>query len=114
MLALASLSVASGHHRRGTVPRPGSGRRPAVAVACRALALATSRFDCFVWLASALLKPFSPPPLPALGHLRNRKQSLDLLAITRVDAKYVPDGESMSRPLDYSDFVTHPYTALDD
>ena len=67
-----------------------------------------------MWLAAALLKPISGPLLPALGHLRYRKQPLDLIAITGVDAKYVPDGESVSRPLDYSDLVTRPYSSLDD
>ena len=112
MPALAVLSVASGHHRRGTVPRPRAGGRPAVAVAGRALALATSRFGRVVWLASALLKPISRPPLPALGHLRDRKQPLDLIAITGVDAKYVPNGETMSWPVDYSDLVVHANTPL--
>jgi hypothetical protein len=46
--------------------------------------------------------------------LRNREQPLDVVAITGVDVKYVPDGEIMSRPLDHSDLVVHAYTPLDD
>src|SRR5262249_56287485 len=47
--------------------------RPTVAVAGRALALATSRFGRLGGLAFALLKPINRPPLPALGHAWNRK-----------------------------------------
>src|SRR5690348_15453884 len=84
------------------------------AVAGRALALATSRFGRLGGLAFALLKPINRPPLPALGHSRDRKQPLDFIAITGVDAKHVSDGETMSRPLDYPDLITRPYTTLDD
>ena len=85
-----------------------------VAVACRALALATSRFGRLGGLAVALLKPINRPPLPALGHSRHRKQPLDFIAITGVDAKYISDGETMSRPLDYPDLIPRAYTPLDD
>jgi hypothetical protein len=77
-------------------------------------ALATSRFGRLGGLALALLKPINRPPLPALGHSRNGKQPLDFIAITGVDAKYVSEGETMSRPLDYPDFISGPYTTLDD
>jgi hypothetical protein len=86
----------------------------AVAVAGRALALATPRLGRLAGLAFVLLKPINRPPLPTLGHLWNRKQPLDFIAITGVDAKYVSDGEAMSRLLDHPDLITRPYTSLDD
>src|SRR5262249_12501465 len=49
-----------------------------------------------------------------VGHSRYRKQSLDFIAITGVDAKYISDGETMSRPLDYPDLITRLYAPLDD
>ena len=85
-----------------------------VAVAGRALVVATSRFGRLGVLAFALLKPINRPPLPALRHSRSRKQPLDFIAITGVDAKYVSDGETMTRPLDYTDLIAGPYTTLDD
>lgn len=78
------------------------------------LALATSRFGRLGGLAFALLKPINRPPLPALRHSRSRKQPLGFIAITGVDAKYVSDGETMSRPLDYPDLITRPHATLDD
>jgi hypothetical protein len=78
----------------------------AVAVPGRVLAPATSRFGRLGGLVFALLKPIDRPPLPALGHSGNRKQPLDFIAITRIDAKEVPDGETMSRLLDYPDLIT--------
>jgi RNA polymerase sigma factor (sigma-70 family) len=80
----------------------------------RALALATSRFGHLGGPALALLKPINRPLLPALRHSRNRKQPLDVIAITGVDAKYVSDGETISRPLDYADVITRPQTPLAD
>jgi hypothetical protein len=69
------------------------------------LIVTTSRFDHLGGLALTLLKPINRPPLPALGHSQNRKQPLNFMAITRVDAKYISNGQVMSRPLDYADFV---------
>jgi hypothetical protein len=79
----------------------------------RTLARATSRFG-LAGLAFVLLKPISRPPLPALGHSRNRDQALDVTAIPGVDAKYVPDGETMSRSLDNPDLIPRRDATLDD
>ena len=86
-------------------------------ISCRShtdLGLATARLSRFGGLAFALLKPINCPPLPALGHSRYRKQPWDFFAITSVDAKYVSNGETMSRPLDYPDLITGPYATFDD
>src|SRR5262249_7820057 len=96
--------------------------RDAASIICTSLAildprrpaLPTSRVGGLRGLASTLLKPIYRPPLPALGHSRNRKQPRDVIAITGVDAKYVPDGKTMSRPLEYPDLVTRPYRTLCD
>src|SRR5262245_65604768 len=85
-----------------------------VAVACRALALSTSRFGHLGGMAFALMKPISRPPLPTLGHSRDSKQPLDFIAITGLDANYVSDGQTKSRPLDYPDLITRAYSTLDD
>jgi hypothetical protein len=60
------------------------------------------------------LKPINGPPLPALGHSRNRKQPRNFVAIPGIDAKHVSDGEAMSRPFDYPDLITHLYTSFVD
>jgi hypothetical protein len=76
--------------------------------------LATSRL-CRVRRARfGLSKHVIRPSRPALGHPRNRKQPLDLVAIAEVDASYIPDGEIMIGSLDYPDLVPGAYIALDD
>src|SRR5439155_1142595 len=64
--------------------------------------------------AFRLLEEFLRPPPPALGHRRHRKQPVDLVAITGVDAKHVPDGEIVPRSLDDPDIISRTYVALDD
>src|SRR5262249_59441730 len=78
------------------------------------LGLAIARVSRLGGLAFALLKPVSRPPLPALGHSRHRKQPRDFLAITGVDAKDVPDGETVIWPIEHPDLITRPDTSLDD
>src|SRR5262249_57133688 len=78
------------------------------------LGLATARVGGLGGLDFALLKPISRPPLPALGHSRDRKQPRDFLAITGVDAKDVPDGETVIWPIEHPDLITRPDTSLDD
>src|SRR5215831_17266862 len=76
--------------------------------------LATSRFLCIRGAAFGLLKQLIRPPPPALGHPGNGKQSLGLIAITGVDAKYLSNGEIMSGSLDYPHLISGTHLTLDD
>src|SRR5262249_3964424 len=76
--------------------------------------LTTSWFDGIRGPGPGLLQPVVRPPPPALGHSGNRKQPIDFLVITGVDAKYVPNGETMIGPLDDPDLISGPHIALDD
>ena len=76
--------------------------------------IAASRFSCTFGAALASLKKVLRPSPPALGHLRNCKQSLYLIAITSVDTKYILNSEIMTGPLDDSDLVSSPHITLDD
>jgi hypothetical protein len=75
---------------------------------------ATSGFSPIRGAALGLLKPISCPPLPALGHLWNRKQQFDFSAITGVDAEYISDAEMMIRSFHHSDLISSPHVTLDD
>ena len=61
-----------------------------------------------------VLKKIRCPPLPRVGHLRNRKQPLDFMPITGVDAKHISDGETMFGPFDDPDLISCPDVTLDD
>src|SRR5262249_31673683 len=76
--------------------------------------LATSGFGRIRGAALGLLQPIVHPPPPALRHPGNRKQPLDFIAITGVDAKYISDGETMIGSLDYPDLISGPHLTLDD
>ena len=76
--------------------------------------LATAGFSPIRGAAFGPLKQINRPPPPALGHLRNRKQPFDVLAIAGVDAKYVSDGEIMIGSLDHPDLIPYPHTTFDD
>src|SRR5262249_21474484 len=54
------------------------------------------------------------PSFPAPGHLRNRKQPRNFMAIARIDAKDIPDGEVMIGLLEDPDLVSGAHFALDD
>src|SRR5215510_7297459 len=74
---------------------------------------ATSGFSVIGSSAFGFLKHICRPPPPALGHLRNRKQSFRFSPITSVDAKYIPDGETMMWPLHAADLISGPDVTLD-
>src|SRR5262249_55272989 len=61
-----------------------------------------------------LLKPIDRPLPPALRHSWSRKQPLDFIAITSVDAKYISNGEIMVWSLDHPDLIAGAEFALDD
>jgi hypothetical protein len=60
------------------------------------------------------LKKIIRPAPPALRHGGNRKQPVDFMAITGVDAKYMSNGEIMIGFLDHADLVSGAHIALDD
>jgi hypothetical protein len=60
-----------------------------------------------------LLQEVIRPPPPARRHPGNRKQPFDFIAITRVYAKYISDGEIMIGFLDYPDLIAGPHITLD-
>src|SRR5215831_182119 len=62
----------------------------------------------------ALLQPVVCPPLPAFGHSRHRKQPVDFMAITGVDAKYVANGQIVIGFVDDPDLISGPNIALGD
>jgi hypothetical protein len=76
--------------------------------------LATSRFRRIRGAAFGLLKYLIRPPLPALGQLGNGQQSLGLIALMGVDAKYLSNGEFMLGSLDDSDLISGTHIPLDD
>jgi hypothetical protein len=75
--------------------------------------LATSRVGPIRGAAFGILKAIVCPPPPALGHSGNRKQSVDFIAITGIDAKYISNGEIMMGSLDYPDRISGPHITLD-
>src|SRR5262249_43155889 len=85
-----------------------------VAVAGRTRALATPRSGRLLGLTFALMKPINCPPLPALGHSRNRKQPRDFIAIAGVYAKHVSNGENMIWSLDDINLVSGSHIPLRD
>src|SRR5262245_40858839 len=76
--------------------------------------LATSRFGWIRRTSLACLEQIGRPSPPARRHPGNRKQPLDFMAIARVDAKYVADGEIMIGFLDQADLISGRDIALDD
>src|SRR2546430_2502943 len=88
--------------------------RLACAIWIQASSLAASGFGRTRGAAFRLLEEFLRPPPPALGHPRHRKQPVDLVAITGVDAKHVPDGEIVPGSLDDPDIISRTHIALDD
>src|SRR4029453_1834310 len=76
--------------------------------------LATSRFGHSRAATFGLFKQIIRPPPPALGHPRNCKQPLGLIAIMGVDAKYISNGEIMIGSLDYPDLISGTHITLDD
>src|SRR6516165_7867095 len=54
------------------------------------------------------------PASPTLGQLWNRKQPRHLIAIARIDAKDVSDGEVVVRLLKEPDLISGAHVALDD
>jgi|SRR5262245_2471932 len=76
--------------------------------------LATSRFARVQRTAFRPLQNIIRPAPPTLGHSGNRKQPVDLMAITGVDAKYMSNGEIMIGSLDHPDLISGPHIALDD
>ena len=74
----------------------------------------TSRFARVQGTAFCPLKKVIRPAPPTLGHSGNRKQPVGFMAITGVDAKYMPNGEIMIGSLDHPDLVSGPHITLDD
>src|SRR5262249_27259205 len=64
-----------------------------------------------IWLPS---RQVLCPSSPTLGQLRNRKQPRNLIAIARIDAKDISDGEVVIRLLHDPDLVSGAHVALDD
>src|SRR5262249_35607714 len=60
------------------------------------------------------LQKFARPALPALGHLRNRKQAIHFMAIAGIDAEYVANRETVIGALDDPDVVAGAHVTLGD
>ena len=79
--------------------------------------LSTSRrtaFSPFRVAPFGVLKKIRCPPLPGVGHLRNRKQPLDFMPITGVDAEHMSDSEIVIGSLDDPDLISGTHISLDD
>src|SRR6266849_362441 len=98
-------------HLRTRSTAPGSLREPRSSPyrALSPIAVAASRIGYGLPLGQVLC-----PSSPTLGQLRNRKQPRNLVAIARIDAKDIPDGEVVIRPFQDPDLVSGAHIALDD
>src|ERR1700758_5883729 len=127
--ALRCRGAGAVHHTKSDLTRRSTDRRYSITSSARARRgsnsvvaafrcekswSGTSRFARVQGTAFCPLKKVIRPAPPALGHSGNRKQPVGFMAITGVDAKYMPNGEIMIGSLDHPDLVSGPHITLDD